>query len=174
MEMTGLTPETSTILEIATIVTDAQLEIIAEGPNLVIHQPEQILSAMDEWNTTQHSRSGLLQAVRDSTISLQEAEAQTLSFIQQYTLPKLSPLCGNSIHHDRLFLWLYMPRIIEHLSYRIVDVSSIKELAKRWYPDQLTLPPKPDNHRALDDIRASINEMRFYRQHIFVTDIAIR
>lgn len=166
LEMSGLDPDQCTILEIATIVTDGELEILEEGPDLVIHQPDSVLEAMDEWCTKHHAESGLTQQVRDSSISLAEAEAQTLEFVTRHTQPGSSPLCGNSVWQDRRFLHKYMPRLDAHLHYRLIDVSSIKELARRWYPE-LRVPPKQNLHRALDDIRASIAELRFYRETIF-------
>ncbi len=166
LEMSGLDPDTCEILEIATIVTDGELEIIDEGPNIIIHQPEHVLLAMDAWCTRQHGDSGLTAAVRSSTVSLAQAEARSLDFIRSYCGPGRSPLCGNTIGHDRRFLLRYMPQLAGYLHYRNVDVSSIKELARRWYPDLPNLE-KPETHRALDDIRASIAELRHYRKHIF-------
>lgn len=166
LEMSGLDPESHQILEIAVIITDGGLAELAEGPDLVLHQPDEVLAAMDEWCTRQHGASGLTAAVRASTVSLADAEAQVLALLRERCPAGRSPLCGNSIGHDRRFLIRYMPAVAAHLSYRNVDVSSIKELAKRWYP-QLTPPPKRETHRALDDIRESIAELRFYREHIF-------
>ena len=164
--MSGLDPDRCAILEIATIVTDAELEVIAEGPDLVIHHDDAVLDAMDEWCTTHHGQSGLTAAVRASTISLLEAEARTLEFVAEHTAAKASPLCGNTIWQDRRFLVKHMPTLDAHLHYRLVDVSTIKELVRRWYP-QLRAPGKSDAHRALDDIRESIAELRFYREHVF-------
>ncbi len=164
--MSGLDPDRCAILEIATIVTDAELEVIAEGPDLVIHHDDAVLDAMDEWCTKHHGASGLTAAVKASTISLAEAEAKTLEFVAQHTTAKSSPLCGNTIWQDRRFIVRYMPTLDAHLHYRLVDVSTIKELARRWYP-QLRAPGKSDAHRALDDIRESIAELRFYREHVF-------
>ena len=166
LEMSGLDPESCQILEIAAIITDGDLNVIAEGPDLVIHQPDAVLEAMDEWCTRQHGQSGLTAAVRASTVSLADAEAQVLALIKAHCPAGKSPLCGNSIGHDRRFLIRYMPALAKHLSYRNVDVSSIKELVRRWYP-QVSPPPKRETHRALDDIRESIAELRFYRQHVF-------
>lgn len=166
LEMSGLDPESCQILEIAAIITDGELEILAEGPDLVIHQPDEVLAAMDEWCTRQHGQSGLTAAVRASTVSLAEAEAQVLALIKAHCPPGKSPLCGNSIGHDRRFLLRYMPTLTSHLSYRNVDVSSIKELVRRWYP-QVSAPAKRETHRALDDIRESIAELRFYRENVF-------
>lgn len=165
MEMSGLNPKIDVPLEVATLITDNDLNILAEGPNLVIHQPDEVLAAMDEWNTDHHGRSGLTAAVRASTIDCAQAEALTLEFVERWTLKGTAPLCGNSIAQDRRFIRKYMPRLDEHLHYRLIDISSIKELARRWY--ELSPPPKAEGHRALDDIRESLEELRFYRQSIF-------
>lgn len=165
MEMSGLDPATCRPLEIATLVTDSELDVIAEGPNLVIHQPDSVLGAMDEWNTAHHGMSGLSKAVRQSKISEADAEEQTMAFLLRYTAPRTSPLCGNSVSQDRRFLRRYMPKIEEHLHYRIIDISSLKELVRRWY--HLEPPRKKEAHRALEDIRESIDELRFYRRAIF-------
>lgn len=167
LEMSGLDPDHCAILEIATIITDAELGIIAEGPDLVIHQSDAVLDAMDEWCTQHHGDSGLTAAVKASTVSLVDAEAQTLAFIAQHCGPRQAPLCGNTIWQDRRFLVRHMPTLEAHLHYRLVDVSTIKELARRWYP-KLEAPKKAESHRALDDIRESIAELRFYREHLFV------
>ena len=164
--MSGLDPDTCHILEIATIVTDAELNVVAEGPDLVVHQPEPVLEAMDEWCTKHHGESGLTEQVRASTLSVAEAEAQTLAFLQEHTERRASPLCGNSIWQDRRFIAKYMPALDAHLHYRLVDVSTIKELARRWYPT-LEAPPKAESHRALGDIRESIAELAFYRTQLF-------
>lgn len=166
LEMSGLDPDTCTILEIATIITDADLNIVAEGPDIVIHQPESVLNGMDEWCTKHHGASGLTDAVRSSTTSLTQAEALTLEFVSAHTKPGTSPLCGNSIWQDRRFISRYMKTLDAHLHYRMVDVSTIKELARRWYPE-LTAPEKSESHRALDDIRESIAELAHYRRSIF-------
>ncbi|SME87888.1 oligoribonuclease [Pseudobacteriovorax antillogorgiicola] len=168
MEMSGLDPDTDVILEVATIITDKDLNILAEGPVLPIKQKPELFHTMDEWNRTHHTKSGLWQKVVDSEITLEQAENETLAFIESYTEPKTSPLCGNSIAQDRLFIMKYMPLINNHLHYRMIDVSTIKELAKRWYPDAPKSPEKQNKHRALDDIRESIEELRFYRQCLFV------
>jgi oligoribonuclease len=167
LEMSGLDPQQCVILEIATIVTDADLRVIAEGPVLAIHQPESVLEAMDDWNREHHAASGLSARVRTSTHSVADAEAATLAFVQRYCTERSSPLCGNSIHHDRRFLARYMPRFDAYLHYRNVDVSTIKELVRRWYPNGPAAPEKKHAHLALDDIRESIDELRFYREHIF-------
>ena len=164
--MSGLDPETCRILEIATIVTDAELEIIAEGPDLVVHQPDEVLAAMDEWCTKHHGESGLTDQVRLSTVSVAEAEQRTIAFLLQHTERGASPLCGNSVWQDRRFIAKYMPQLDAFLHYRLVDVSTIKELARRWYPASPP-PPKAESHRALDDIRESIAELSHYRAHVF-------
>src|SRR4051794_15716403 len=158
LEMTGLDPATHTIVEIATIVTDDDLEVVAEGPDLVVHQPPEALAQMDDVVRTMHTGSGLLKAIEASTISLADAGAQTLAFIKQHVPEtRTIPLCGNSIGTDRRFLATQLPEIEEHLHYRSVDVSTIKELVRRWYPGELeAVPRKATAHRALDDIRESI------------------
>ena len=166
MEMSGLDPERCEILEIATIVTDGDLQVLEEGPDLVVHQPDAVLEAMDRWCTEHHGASGLSDAVRRSTISVEQAESQTLEFLERHCASGESPLCGNSVGQDRKFIARYMPRLDAFLHYRIVDVSSIKELARRWYPE-LPSPTKKESHRALDDIVESIAELRYYRAHIF-------
>lgn len=169
LEMSGLDPEKEHILEIASIITDAELNIIAEGPELVIHQPDELLDAMDAWNTKHHTESGLVERVRHSSISLKEAETQTLRFAEAHFAKGQVPLAGNSIHQDRRFLFKYMPSLSNYLHYRNVDVSTVKELVRRWYPEVCeALPPKKNSHRALDDIRESINELSFYRDHVFL------
>lgn len=167
LEMSGLDPKTCQILEIATLVTDADLNIIATGPELIVHQPDSVLAAMDTWCTEHHGASGLTAAVKASTVSLADAEAQTLAFLQAHTTRGASPLCGNSIWQDRRFLIAGMPAIDSFLHYRLIDVSTIKELARRWYPD-VRAPAKQESHRALDDIRESVAELRFYRERLFI------
>lgn len=167
MEMSGLDPDACRILEIATLVTDGDLEVIAEGPDIVVHQPDEVLDAMDAWCTEHHGASGLTAAVKASEISVEEAEKQTLEFLAEHTSAGGSPLCGNSIYQDRRFISRYMPALDSYLHYRLVDVSSIKELSRRWYPGTVP-PPKRESHRALDDIRESIAELRFYREKLFV------
>jgi len=169
LEMTGLEPETDVIVEIATLITDDDLNIIAEGPDLVIHQSDEVLARMNQIVVDMHTKSGLLEAIKSSTITLEEAGAATLEFIRQH-IPEARtiPLCGNSIGTDRRFLAKYLPEIENHLHYRSVDVSTIKELARRWYPKLGSdRPNKGGTHRALDDIRASVNELAFYREHVF-------
>ena len=169
LEMTGLDPERDVIVEIATIVTDDELVVVAEGPDLVVHQPPEKLVGMDPVVVEMHTTSGLLEAIAASTTTLEEAGAATLDFIRQHVPePRSVPLCGNSIGTDRRFLLRYLPAIEEHLHYRSVDVSTIKELARRWYPETLTaMPRKATSHRALDDIRESIEELRYYREQLF-------
>jgi oligoribonuclease len=168
LEMTGLDPDRERIIEIAVLVTDAQLEITAEGPDLVIHQPETLLSQMDGWNQKHHAASGLLERVRASTISEAQAEAEVLAFLREHVPERSVPLAGNSIHQDRRFLRRYMPSVDNYLHYRNLDVSTIKELARRWYPELYAkAPDKRGAHRALDDIRESIAELRFYRTNVF-------
>jgi oligoribonuclease len=170
LEMTGLDPARHVIVEIATIVTDDELQIVAEGPDLVIHQPAEAMAAMDEVVREMHTTSGLLSAIAASTTSLEEAGRATLEFIVEHVPDvRTVPLCGNSIGTDRRFLAIYLPEIEEHLHYRSVDVSTIKELTRRWYPGALeAVPRKATAHRALDDIRESIDELRWYRQHVFL------
>ena len=172
LEMTGLDAETDVILEIATVVTDADLELVGEGPALAIHQDDATLEAMDEWNTTHHTASGLVERVRHSPASLIEAEAVTLAFVKRHCEPQQAPLAGNSVWQDRRFLAKHMPTLNAYLHYRIVDVSTVKELARRWKPELVegaTAFKKRNAHRALDDIRESIAELRHYREHLFVT-----
>ncbi|NOY91012.1 MAG: oligoribonuclease [Deltaproteobacteria bacterium] len=168
LEMTGLDVERERIIEAAVLVTNAELEIIAEGPNLVIHQSDELVASMDEWNTRHHGESGLTQRVRASTVTEEEAEAELLAFVSAHTAAMKAPLAGNSIHQDRLFLSRYMPTFTAHCHYRLVDVSSVKELVSRWYPDEYAKrPSKKASHRALDDIRESIAELRYYREVAF-------
>ena len=168
MEMTGLDPERDTILEVATLITTNELQIVAEGPVRVIHHAPTVLEAMDEWNRTHHAASGLSARVMASGTSLAQAEAQTLAFVRQYCPPRTSPLCGNSIWQDRRFLARYMPQLEGYLHYRNIDVSTVKELVRRWYTNGPPPPEKKHAHLALDDIRESIAELQFYREHYFV------
>lgn len=170
LEMTGLDHTSDVIVEIATLVTDDDLAIVAEGPDLVIHQPDDALAAMDPFVVEMHTKSGLLDQIKASTISLEEAGAATLEFVKEHVPEPMSvPLCGNSIGTDRRFLAAYLPEIETHLHYRSVDVSSIKELVKRWYPDvDASRPHGAGAHRALDDIRQSVAELAYYREHVFV------
>lgn len=165
LEMTGLDPERDVILEIATIVTDGNLNVIAEGPVLAVHQPDVLLDAMDDWNTKTHGNSGLTERVRNSTTDARAAELATLEFLRPYVKAGASPLCGNSIHQDRRFLVKYMPELEAYMHYRNIDVSTVKELAKRWKPAVVSSFQKQGSHQALDDIRESIAEMLHYREH---------
>jgi len=167
LEMTGLDPERHTILEIATLITDNALAVVAEGPVFAIRHPQAVLGAMEEWSREHHAASGLTQRALTSTVSMTEAEARTLAFVKQYCPQRVSPLCGNSIWQDRRFLARYMPALEAYLHYRINDVSTIKELVRRWYPHGPQPPEKQHAHLALDDIRESITELRFYREHYF-------
>jgi oligoribonuclease len=164
LEMTGLEPEVDHIIEIATIVTDVNLNTLAEGPVLAIHQSDDILSAMDEWNTSHHGSSGLTERVRKSAVSVRDAERQTVDFLRQYVPKGVSPICGNSIGQDRRFLVKYMPELEAYFHYRNLDVSTLKELMRRWRPDLLDGFNKKGAHLALDDIRESIEELKYYRQ----------
>jgi len=167
LETTGLSVSRHAIIEIASLVTDKDLSIIGEGPDLVIHQPDEVLDRVDPWCDRQHGYSGLIESSRASDISLREAEQQTLTFIRKHSPRNASPLCGNSILLDRRFLMRYMQELSGHLSHRNVDVSSISELAHRWFPGTVTRLDKEFRHRAAQDIRASLEELRFYRQQIF-------
>ncbi len=167
LEMTGLRPDHDRVIEIATLVTDKQLNVIAEGPELVIHQSDEILDGMDEWNTRQHGRSGLTDRVRASRLSEQEAEQSTLAFLGQHLEPATSPMCGNSICQDRRFLARWMPELERFFHYRNLDVSTLKELARRWAPDVAAGFSKTSSHRAMDDIRDSISELAWYREQLF-------
>ncbi|XP_024117544.1 oligoribonuclease, mitochondrial [Oryzias melastigma] len=168
LEMTGLDIEKDQIIEMACIITDSDLNILAEGPNLIINQPDQLLDEMSDWCKEHHGKSGLTQAVRESKISLQQAEYEFLSFIRQHTPPGQCPIAGNSVHADKKFLEKYMPQLMHHFHYRIIDVSTIKELCRRWFPEEYKLVPyKKASHRALDDIQESIKELKFYRDNIF-------
>ena len=169
LEMTGLNVETDHILEIATIITDDQLNELDEGPSIVIHQPDSILMNMNSWCLEQHGKTGLINACQDSTYSVEEAERETLNFIQMYCPRNTAILAGSSIWQDRIFLSKYMPSIVEYLFYKQIDVSSVKELINRWYPgDTNANTPKKEAHRALDDIRESIELLRQLRTHFFV------
>lgn len=166
LEMTGLNPDTDRILEIATIITDSNLEVLAEGPVFAIHQPDDRLEKMDAWNTEHHSQSGLVQRVKASTTTEAEAEKQTLAFIAEYVPENRSPICGNSICQDRRFLWRYMPKLENYFHYRNLDVSTLKILAQYWAPDIASGTAKVSEHIALQDIRDSIEELRYYREHL--------
>jgi oligoribonuclease len=167
LEMTGLDTQTDRIIEIATIVTDSFLRPVAEGPVIAIHQDDVVLGAMDEWNRTTHGGTGLLQRVRDSRVTAREAEMRTLDFLAQHAVAGASPMCGNSICQDRRFLAREMPALERFFHYRNLDVSTVKELARRWAPDVLASIQKTSTHLALDDIRESISELGHYRRHFF-------
>jgi len=167
LEMTGLDTMNDQIIEIATIVTDSKLNILAEGPMLAIHQSDEVMAAMDDWNTKQHGGSGLTERVRQSTVTEAEAERQTIEFLQQYVPKGASPMCGNSICQDRRFLARCMPELEAYFHYRNLDVSTIKELAKRWKPEACKGFVKNSSHLALDDTRDSINELIHFREHFF-------
>jgi oligoribonuclease len=166
MEMSGLNPETDRILEVALVVTNPGLDTVAEAPVLVVHQPAAVLDAMDEWNKSTHARSGLIERVKASTLSEAEAEARLLDFLVEHVPPNVSPMCGNSVHQDRRFLSRYMPRLEAHFLYRNLDVSTLKELAKRWKPDIMPGLTKHGKHEALADIYESIGELKYYREHL--------
>ncbi len=170
LEMTGLEPEQDVIIEIATIVTDGDLNVIAEGPVFAVKQPDILLDAMDEWNTRTHGNSGLTQRVKDSSTDARAAELVTIEFLREHVKEGTSPLCGNSIHQDRRFLVKYMPELEAYFHYRNIDVSTLKELAKRWKPSAVSSFEKKGAHQALDDIRESIAEMQHYREHFLALD----
>jgi len=166
LEMTGLDPDTDVIIEIATLVTDKDLNVLAEGPELAIHQPLARLEAMDDWNRGTHQRSGLWQRVLDSQISMSHAEVLTIDFLSKWVGANKSPICGNSICQDRRFLVRGMPRLERYFHYRNLDVSTVKELSRRWSPDLLAGLVKVGAHTALSDIRESVKELAYYRQHM--------
>lgn len=169
LEMTGLLLEEDTILEIAVVITDGNLQVVAQGPSLVIYHPEKVLEAMGQWCKTQHAKSGLIVDVQQSAITMEHAQQEVLDFLQEYTFAQKSPLCGSSVWVDRMFLRKCMPRIESHAHYRNVDVSSVKELITRWYPIDIKKElPSKDVHRALEDIYESINELKYYRQNFFI------
>lgn len=165
LEMTGLQPEKDLIIEIATIVTDAELNVLGEGPVLAIHQSDEILAGMDEWNTKQHNGSGLVERVKQSKVNEQQAEKQTIEFLKKYIDKGKSPMCGNSICQDRRFLYRYMPELADFFHYRNLDVSTLKELVKRWKPSLMQGATKESKHLALEDIKDSIDELKYYRKH---------
>ncbi len=166
LEFTGLDFDKDRILELASVVTDARLRVVGEGPDVVVHQPARVLSGMDEWNQKHHKASGLLDEVRKSKETVKSAEKKTLSFLLEHCLPHSSPLCGNSVHVDRYFMRKHMPRLESFFHNRNVDVSTVKELVRRWYPD---LPGfrKGESHRAQDDVMESIAELKYYRENVF-------
>lgn len=168
LEMTGLELEKDTIIEIAVLVSDGKLQTVHEGPEIAIHHPDDVLDNMNEWCIEHHGKSGLTQRCKDSTISLAAAEQQVLEFIQQHVQPQAAQLAGNSIHVDRMFLSKYMPKLVQYLHYRIVDVSTVKELCRRWYPDVYKRAPrKALSHTAMSDIRESLEELKYYKKHLF-------
>ena len=168
LEMSGLDLERCYIIEIATLVTDNDLNIIAEGPDLVIHASDEELSTLSAWCRDTFGKSGLLDLVRASGITRAVAEAQTLEFLREHVTPGSSPLCGNSVHNDRNFLQRQMPGLHDFCHYRNIDVSTVKELVHRWYPDRFRAPPKTGDHRAMADIRESVAELRHYRENVFL------
>lgn len=167
LEMTGLDPERNVILEIAAVVTDSMLEIVAEGPSIAIHYPERVLTSMEAWSGSQHRKSGLLDRARNSPYTCARAEEEVLAFLNRHCRAGKSPLCGNTIWQDRRFLIKYMPILEAFCHYRNIDVSSIKELAKRWYP-ALPSHKKRKAHLAMSDVKESIKELRYYRDHVFI------
>ena len=165
MEMSGLNPDSDRILEAALVVTDLQLNMVAEGLVLVVHQPDAVLDAMDDWNKSTHGKSGLVDRVKASRLSEALVEEQMLAFVGQHVAPNTSPMCGNSVHQDRRFLARYMPQLEAYFLYRNLDVSTLKELARRWKPDIMTGLTKQGKHEALADIYESIEELKYYREH---------
>lgn len=165
MEMTGLSPETDRIIELAIVVTDADLNTVAEGPVLVVHQPDEVMNAMDNWNKGTHGKSGLIDRVKASQLNEAEAEAQMLEFVKQHVAAGVSPMCGNSICQDRRFMARSMPQLEAFFHYRNLDVSTLKELAKRWRPGLVEAFKKSNKHEALADIYESIDELKYYREH---------
>ncbi len=165
MEMTGLVPETDRIIEVAIVVTNSQLEVVAQGPVLVVHQSDEVLDGMDNWNKATHGRSGLIDKVKQSSLSEAEAETQLIAFLKTCVPPKKSPMCGNSICQDRRFMARYMPTLEAYFHYRNLDVSTLKELCKRWRPELVKGFEKRSAHTALADIEESIDELKYYRQH---------
>jgi len=166
LEMTGLDIEKESIIEIATIITDGELNIIAHGPNVAITVEESLIEGMDEWNTTHHFESGLVDRIREQGVSLADAEKMTLDFLKEWVDPNTAPLCGNSVWNDRRFLEKEMPNVAEYLHYRMIDVSTVKELARRWYPE-VDKYPKKGAHLALDDIIESVEELDYFRDKVF-------
>ena len=167
MEMTGLNPEHDRIIEVAMIITDKDLNVLAQSEVYVIHQSDEVLNGMDEWNTSTHNRTGLTQKVRESHYTEAEVEQQLLAFMKQWIPERATPMCGNSVHQDRRFMVRYMPELEKYFHYRNIDVSTIKELVSRWKPEIMDEFTKTGTHQALDDIRESIAEMQFYRKRVF-------
>ncbi|MGB8468130.1 MAG: oligoribonuclease [Candidatus Babeliales bacterium] len=172
LEMTGLSIDSDVILEIASLITDGQLNSIAQGPHIVIHHDDAILARMDTWCTQQHTKSGLVREVRESVVSIEEAQEQTVAFVQQHSKKKDLILCGNSIWQDRLFIQKHMPQLATHLHYKMIDVTSVQQLIKRWYPNNPLIEfKKTDSHRALPDIKESLAELAHYRTNFFVPSL---
>jgi oligoribonuclease len=165
MEMSGLDPDRDRVLEVAIVITNIDLHVVAEAPVLVVHQPDSVLNSMDSWNTSTHARTGLTDRVRASTMTEAQAEQRMLEFVSEYVPPSTSPMCGNSVHQDRRFLARYMPRLESYFLYRNLDVSTLKELARRWRPSLLDALVKAGKHEALADIHESIDELKYYREH---------
>jgi oligoribonuclease len=163
MEMSGLNPETDRVLEVAIVITDTHLNTIAEAPVLVVHQPSDVLDRMDDWNRSTHGKSGLVDRVKASRLTDAVVEEQMIAFLENYVPPRISPMCGNSVHQDRRFLTRYMPRLEEYFLYRNLDVSTLKELVRRWRPELMAGLTKQGKHEALADIHESIDELRYYR-----------
>jgi len=174
LEMTGLNPDQDVIIEIATIVTDKDLAILAQGPVIAVHQSDAALAAMDDWNQQHHGQSGLVERVKASEIDTAEAERQTLEFLKQWVPERTSPMCGNTIGQDRRFLCRYMPRLEAFFHYRSIDVSTLKELVARWAPEIKDGFNKVSTHRALDDIKESIDELHYYREHFIAPQFAVK
>lgn len=167
LEMTGLDTDHDKIIEIATIITNSTLDVLEEGPMLAIHQDDEVLNAMDSWNKEQHGKSGLIERVRSSPLTEVDAQDMTLEFIKKYVPPHTSPMCGNSVCQDRRFLHRCMPELERYFHYRNLDVSSVKELSRRWTPELYQAFTKQSSHLAMDDVRDSIRELRYYRDHLF-------
>ena len=165
MEMSGLNPEVDRVLEIAVVITDSNLNTVAEAPVLVLHQPDAVLDAMDDWNKSVHAKSGLIERVRASVLTESAAEQETIAFLERYVPPATSPMCGNSVHQDRRFLVRHLPRLEAYFHYRNLDVSTLKELARRWKPAVMAGLTKHGKHEALADIYESIEELKYYREH---------
>ncbi|HEY7657323.1 MAG TPA: oligoribonuclease [Burkholderiales bacterium] len=167
MEMSGLNPDADRILEVALVVTDSELNTAAEAPVMVVRQPDAVLAAMDDWNRSTHAKSGLIGKVKAATLSEGEVESRAIAFLSEHVPPKTSPMCGNSVHQDRRFLARYMPQLEAYFHYRNLDVSTLKELARRWKPDIMAGLVKHGKHEALADIYESIEELKYYREHLF-------